>query len=159
MPTPLFIIGADPRLYKFGRVGFDSGSSDPGGAFTATMRTEKISPAGEHGFCHFRRIGFRIFRTGGFTMTVRVYVDGVQTKVYDANSTKVDQVISIVKTAPSISPEETTVEGDIDAKGTYIEVELTVTSNNIVGLYLPEELNVHYRPLKQSSTQIPAESL
>src|SRR5687767_9427184 len=124
MPQPLFIIGTDPRVYKFGRVGFDSGSSDPGGAFTATLRTEKISPAGEHGKCHFRRIAFRIFRTSNFTMSVKVYVDGVQTKVYDASSAKVDQVISIVKDAPTISPEETMVEGDINAQGTYIEVEL-----------------------------------
>lgn len=158
MPAPLFIIGTDPRVYKFGRVGFDSGQSDPGGAFTATMRTEKISPAGENGKCHFRRVAFRIFRTGSFTISVKVYVDGVQTKVYDSSSNKVDQVISITKSAPSISPEELLVEGDIDARGTYIEVELTVTSSNIAGLFLPEELNVHFRPMRQAK-QEGAESL
>lgn len=160
MPVPLLIIEAvGARVYQFGRVGFDSGTADPGGNFTATMRTEKISPAGDFGLCQFRRIGFRIFRTGSFTMTVKVYVDGVQTKVYDASSNKIDQVIVISQAAPSTSPEKTLVEADIDARGTYIEVELTVTSNNIVGLYLPEELDVHFRPLQQSSVRIASEAL
>lgn len=159
MPVPLIIIEAvGARVYQFGRVGFDSGTADPGGNFTATMRTEQIAPAGESGLCQFRRVGFRIFRTGSFTMTIKVYVDGVQTKVYDANSVLVDQVITISKEAPSNSPETTLVEADIDGRGTYVEVELTVTSNNIVGLYLPEELDIHYRPLQQSSLRIAKET-
>lgn len=159
MPVPLFIVEANgARIYKFGRVGFDSGSADPGGNFTATMRSEKISPAGELGLCHFRRIGFRIFRTGSFTITVKVFVDGVQTKIYDASSNKVDQTIVITKSAPNISPEEAEVEADVDASGTYIEVELTVTSNNIAGLFLPEELNIHFRPIRQSRETVAAES-
>lgn len=158
MPAPLFIIGTDPRLYKFGRVGFDSGSADPGGNYTATMRTDKISPAGELGYCHFRRIGFRIYRTGAFTMTVVVYVDGVQTTIYDASSNKVNQSIVITKAAPTNSPEETLVEADIDGKGTYIEVELTVVSNTVTGVYLPEGLEVHYRPMRQARETVAAES-
>lgn len=158
MPAPLFVIGTDPRIYKFGRVGFDSGVSDPGGAFTATLRTEKISPAGELGLCQFRRVGIRIFRTGSFTMTVKAYVDGVQTTTYDASSNRVNQSISITKSAPSVSPEETLVECDIDARGTYIEVELIVTSSGVAGLYLPEELEIHYRPLRQARQTVAAES-
>jgi len=158
MPAPLFIIGNDPRIYKFGRVGFDSGSGDPGANFTATMRTEKISPAGDLGLCQFRRIGFRIYRTGAFTLTVKVYIDGIQTKIFDASSNKVDQTIVIAKAAPSISPEETLVEADIDGQGSYIEVELTVTSNNITGVFLPEELDIHYRPLRQARQTVAAES-
>lgn len=158
MPAPLFLIGTDPRVYKFGRVGFDSGSADPGGNYTATMRTEKIGPAGELGYCHFRRIGFRIYRTGAFTMTVVVYVDGVQTTIYDAASNKVNQSIVIAKTAPVNSPEETLVEADIDGKGTYIEVELTVVSNSVTGVYLPEELEVHFRPMRQARETVAAES-
>lgn len=149
---------AGARIYKFGRVGFDSGSADPGGNYTATMRTEKISPAGELGLCHFRRIGFRIFRTGSFTITVKVYVDGAQTKIYDAGSNQVNQTIVITKSAPSISPEELEIEADINASGTYIEVELTVTSNNIAGLFLPEELNVQYRPVRQARETVAAET-
>lgn len=158
MPAPLFILGTDPRLYKFGRVGFDSGSADPGGNYTATMRTEKISPAGELGYCHFRRVGFRIYRTGAFTMTAVVYVDGLQTTIYDASSNKVNQSIVITKTAPTNSPEETLVEADIDGKGSYIEVELTVVSNSVTGVYLPEELEVHYRPMRQARETVAAES-
>lgn len=158
MPAPLFIVTNDPRLYKYGRVGFDSGSADPGGNYTATMRTEKMAPAGELGYCHFRRIGFRIFRTGAFTMTVKVFVDGVQTTIYDSSSARVDQTVTITKTAPSISPEETLVEADIDGKGTYIEVELTVVSNAVTGVYLPEELEVHFRPLRQARATVAAES-
>lgn len=159
MPVPLFVVEATgARLYKMGRVGFDSGSADPGGNFTATMRTEKISPAGELGYCQFRRIGFRVFRTGSFTITVKVFVDGVQTQIYDASSVKVNQTIVIAKAAPSISPEETEVEADISANGTYIEVELTVTSNNVSGLFLPEELEVHYRPIRQARATVAAES-
>lgn len=158
MPAPLFIIGDDPRIYKFGRVGFDSGLADAGGNFTATMRTEKISPAGELGLCHFRRVGFRIFRTGSFTVTVKVYVDGVQTKIFDAASAAIDQVIVITKAAPAISPEETLVEADINAKGSYIEVDLTVNSNDVGGVFLPEELEIHYRALRQARQTVAAES-
>lgn len=158
MPAPLFAVGTDPRLYKFGRVGFDSGSADPGGNYTATMRTEKISPAGELGYCQFRRIGFRIFRTGSFTMTIKVYVDGVQTKIYDGTSAKVNQTIVIAKPAPVLSPEETLVEADIDGNGTYIEVELTVASSAVTGIFLPEELEVHFRPMRQARETVAAES-
>jgi hypothetical protein len=158
MPAPLFLIANEARVYKMGRVGFDSGASDPGANYTATMRTEKISPDGELGYCQFRQIGFRIYRTGSFTLTVKVYVDGVQTQIYDASSTRVNQVIVITKPAPVLSPEETLIEADIDGKGSYVEVELTVASNNVTGVFLPEELEVHYRPLRQARETVAAES-
>lgn len=158
MAAPLFLIANEARVYKMGRVGFDSGATDPGGSYTATLRTEKISPAGELGYCHFRRIGFRIYRTGSFTLTAKVYVDGVQTQIFDSSSVKVNQTIVIEKTAPVLSPEETLVEADIDAKGSYVEVELTVSSGSVTGVFLPEELEVHYRPIRQARQTVAAES-
>lgn len=159
MSAPIYVCEVGQRrLYKVGRVGFDSGTADAGGTYTATLRTEKISPTGEFGLSHFRRIGFRIFRTGSFTITVKVYVDGVQTKIFDSSSAKIDQVITITKAAPTISPEETLVDADIDASGTYIEVELTVASNQVTGVFLPEELDIHYRPIRPVRQTAAAES-
>lgn len=158
MPAPLFAIGTDPRLYKFGRVGFDSGSADPGGVYTATMHSEKISPAGELGLCHFRRVGFRIYRTGSFTITLKVYVDGVQTQIWDGAGNKTTQQVVLVSAAPTNSPDETLVEADINARGTYIEVELTVQSSDVSGVFLPEGLEVHFRPLRMARGTVAAHS-
>ena len=151
MPVPVFAgEQSGNKIYRVGRVGFDSGNTDAGGAYTGTLRTEKISPLGESGLCYFRRVVLRVFRTGAFTVTFKVYVDGAQTKIFNASSQKVDQTIVVTKAAPTISPDETIVEGEIAGKGTYIEVEMTILSTDGTGVFLPEELEVHFQPLREA---------
>lgn len=153
MPTPVFAAqNAGSRIYRIGRVGIDSGTSDTGGSYVSTLKTEKFSPAGENGLCYFRRAAVRIWHTSNFTVTMRMYVDGVRTKVY-SGGVLVDQTVSITQAAPSTSPTETVVEASLQAQGTYIEVELELTSTNVNGVFLPEHIEIGYLPVKQSKSR------
>jgi hypothetical protein len=159
MPAPALALEfATKILYKVGRTGFDSGASDAGGVYVARMKTERQAPEGKHGLCQFRRIGLRVTRTAGFTATIKVWVDDKQTKRYDASSAAVDQTVVVVYGVPTIAPEETIIEVDINAVGTYIAVEMTLNSNEVSGTFMLDELNVHYRPLRKSRQTIAAES-
>jgi len=150
MPTPVFAAeNAGPRVYKVGRVGLDTGSQDTGGVYTATLRTERVSPAGEGGLCYFRRVAIRVWRTGGFTITLKAFVDGVQTRVY-SGGVLVDQVAVITKAAPTTSPIEDVVEMSLAAQGTSIEVEMAVDSDDVTGVFLPELVELHYIPLRKA---------
>ncbi len=84
MPTRI-ITGdrSGSRIYTVGRVGYDSIADDAGGTFSANLRTERFSPAGEGGLVMFRRVQARIWHTGAFSGAMRVYVDGVQTQAYN----------------------------------------------------------------------------
>lgn len=146
MPIPVFLSPKnDSFLYRIGRTGFDSGLTDPGGVvYSGVLETERASPAGEHGYVHFRRVGLRLHRSGSFTIEMRVFVDEVQTKLGDGS----DQVIIFTKEAPAGGLEETLLEADISAAGTFIEVELTIDSDQVDGVFLPEGLEVHIRPIR-----------
>jgi hypothetical protein len=148
MPTRILIAGnAGPRVYAAGRVGLDTGPDDVGGAYTALLKTERLSPAGEGGLVHFRRVLLRVLHTGTFTVTLRAYVDEVQTQVY-VGSTLTDQEFTYTQTAPLVSPDESLIEVDIDAHGTFIQVELEVQSDEITGVFLPESLSIGARVLR-----------
>lgn len=150
MPTPVFVgDSATGKIFKVGRIGLDSGSADPGGNYTATMRTEKHSPAGEDGLCLFRRVYIRILHTGSFTATAKAYVDGVQTKIY-SGGVSTGQAVVLVEGVPASSPKETVKEFAINGQGTSIEVELSVASNAITGVFLIESISVGHIPIRQA---------
>src|SRR6266699_67644 len=150
MPAPLFLSAyTGSHLYKMGRVGFDSGNVDSNSSvYTGVFRTEKIFPMNFDGVMLFRRILLRIFRTGAFQLALNVYIDGVQTISYDANGNVQLQSVNFNLPAPVNSPDKTLLEMAIAGRGTYIEVEGTVTSNTLSGIFLPEELEIHYDPLR-----------
>jgi hypothetical protein len=151
MITPIFACENNgSRLYKIGRVGLDTGAQDTGGVYKSTLKTERISPLGELAVLVFRRVGIRIWRTGSFTFTVTVFVDGAQTTIFDANGNKIPQTITFTQPTPTLPPIETMVEASIQAQGTYIEVQMDINSNNITGIFLPAELEVHFYPLRRA---------
>jgi len=155
MPTRLFVGEATgAKLYKMGRVGWDTGTQDTGAVYTGTLKTEKISPAGEDGLCYFRRVVIRIWRTGSYTCTMKAYVDGAQTTIPSTGAT---QSVTFVKSAPTSSPDESIIEMDVTGHGTYIEIELTVDSDDITGIWLPETIEVHYRPIRTAKGRSGAE--
>ena len=161
MPTPIYLgESGGSRIYKVGRTGLDTGTADTGGAYTGTLKTEKISPAGEDGLCYFRRVAIRCWHTGGYTMTVTVYVDGAQTQVYSATTgVKETQSVTFVVAAPTSSPAETISEIDLtEAHGTFIEVQVVAVSTNVTGVWLPESVEVHYLPLRQAKSRGGAET-
>lgn len=148
MPQPVFAAeNAGPYVYRIGRVGLDTGSQDTGGVFTGTLRTDKFSPAGENSLTHFRRVSVRIWHTSFYSFTMTVYVDGVQTQVY-SGSTLTNQSVFFTRGAPTTSPAESVEEADINAHGTSIEVEITVDSDDISGIFLPESIEVHGRVIR-----------
>jgi hypothetical protein len=149
MPTRLMIAGnAGHRIYVAGRVGLDTGPDDVGGPYTALMRTERFSPAGENALLHFRRVALRVWHTGSFAGTMRVYVDETQTQYYTSAGVLTDQELAFSADAPTLTPDETIVEMDINAQGTYIQVELEIESDAITGVFLPETIFVGARVLR-----------
>jgi len=153
MPAPVFAAQkSGSRIYRIGRVGLDTGSSDTGGAYTATLKTDKFSPAGEDGLALFRRVALRSLHTGQYTVTMKVFVDGVQTQVY-SGGVLVNQTVVFVRAAPTISPAESVEEADIVGQGTHIEVELSVLSTDVTGSFLPETLEVHFHPLRPAKSR------
>lgn len=140
-----------------------------GTAYTGIIKSERITPfqsggifqpsAGEFGLAHFRRVGIRILHTGGFTITVTAWVDGVQTQYYDSDGDLQDQTIEFTESAPtSNDPVESLLEADISAKGTYIEVQISVDSTDVTGIFLPESIEVHARPLRRARRGTDSES-
>ena len=149
MITPVFAAeSGGSRVFKIGRVGLDTGTTDTGGFYTATLKTERISPMGENTLLMFRRVACRVWRTGGFTTTMTVYVDGVQTKIYDTTGALVPQSVIFVAPPPSVSPIESWIESSIQAPGTYIEVQLSVRSDQLTAIFLPAEIEVHFYPIR-----------
>lgn len=158
MPSPVFVAEAGgSRIYKLGRVGYDTGTQDAGGAYTGTLRTEKISPAGEAALCYFRRVALRLWRTGAYTVTVRVYINGAQTQIYDSAGVASDQEIVFSDIAPT-AHDEPILEVSLVGQGTYIEVEIEVNSDDVTGVLLFESVEVHYLPIRATKSRSNAES-
>lgn len=143
------------KIYQAGRVGFDAGSPvslDSGSqSYTGTLKSERISPAGEGGLCVFRRVALRVLRSGSFEVTMKVYVDDEQTKIYSSGSTQVDQAVVISRTNRALG--ETVIEADLEAVGTFIQVEIVVESGDVTGVFLPESIETHYRPIKAAKSR------
>ncbi len=163
MPTRV-ITGdyAGSRIYAVGRVGYDSTGDDEGGTFSALLRTERFSPAGEGGLVVFRRVQARIWHTGAFSGVMKVYIDGVQTQVFSGGSL-VNQSMAFSESAPTMvgadGGAETIIEMDVGvlpdsngkskgSGGTYIEVEMLVDSDNVTGVFLPELFRVGHRVIR-----------
>ena len=155
MTTPIYVPELDgSRIYKVGRVGYETGTEDARGVYTGFIRSEKISPAGETGWCKFRRVVLRVRHSSTFITTMRVYVDGAQTQTYDqtdmTGGSKLDQEVVFTEAAPTDPPAETILQIDVSAKGTYIEIELECDSDDVFGTFLPESIEIHYVPVRKA---------
>ena len=137
-------------IFTVGRVGYETGTQDTGGVYIGTIRSGKISPLGPTGYCKFRRLALRIRHNSSFTVTVRAYVDDVQTKVWDANSEQADQEVVFTQAAPTDTPAETVLQLDLTAAGISIEFELLLNSDEVQGMFLPESVEVHFYPVRKA---------
>ena len=150
---PLYAAQANGgQVYKIGRVGYETGLGDHDGTvvYQGRLLSSAISPLGDSGYCKFRRVVVRIRHNSSFTITVKLYVDGTQTKVYDASSVAQDQTIVFTQAASTRSPAETVLQCDCSAAGTSIEVEILADSDDVAGTFLPEVIEVHYQPLRKA---------
>lgn len=147
------------RIFRIGRVGWDSGTADFGGVYTSTVRTEKQSPAGEDGLTLFRRVYIRTFHYGtNYSGTVKVYVDGVQTKVNKTGAAATDQVElfsnQYFDNTFTPLPTESIQEIAISKAGTYIEVEISLPSNAANGLVMIESILVGHIPIREGRQRV-----
>lgn len=155
MSSPILLPQIDGNgIFSVGRVGYETGTQDEGGIYYGTLRSGKISPLGPSGYCKFRRLCLRIRHNSWFTVTVRAYVDDAQTTVWDPTDEQVAQTtlqeVTFVEAAPSDSPAETILQLDLSAAGTSIEFELSLQSDLVNGMFLPESVEVHYYPIRKA---------
>jgi len=154
------------KIYKVGKVGFDSGAVatfDPNSTpFTGTLKTERMSPAGEDALVRFRRVVLRALKTGAWTVKFTVWVDDTQTQTYDntlADSPLQDQTITVSSAATDDGTlKEVIIEADIDAVGTFIQVQLEIDSDDITGIFFPESIETHVQVIREAVSRATAES-
>ena len=180
MPNPVLLCeNGGARIFKVGRIGFDTGNPSTGWkdaqdtaqvggfAYTGTIRTEDQSPLGEGGDVLFRRILVRVRRTGGWKLTMKVFVDGVQTQRYDNTvepAVLVDQTIAFNSadfTEPPVGEAEVEniLEAAVNVEGTFVSLEIKVTSTDQVGGYLLiESAEAHYFELAPARADVAVEA-
>lgn len=138
--------GTNCRIFKVGRVGFDTGTVDPGSnVYTGTFKTERIYPAGPGGLVNFRRVVIHVLASGSYTIKVKVWVDDTQTTLKSGAA----QVVSIINTVSGLS--EVSEEVKISKVGSFIQVEVTVDSDDVTGVFLIEGIWGRGRIIRQSS--------
>ena len=156
----LFGEAGSNKIYKIGKVGYDSGATatfDPDSTvFTGEMKTERVSPAGEDGLVRFRRIVLRALKGGEWTVTFTIWVDDIQTQIYDNtqdSSPLINQTIVISNDADDLGEGEAVIEADIDATGTFVQVLVSMDSDDIKGYFLPESIEMHGQVMRQSRSR------
>ncbi|KKL11886.1 hypothetical protein LCGC14_2541290 [marine sediment metagenome] len=157
MATTQLLIGAadGPTLYRIGQIGLDTGNKDAGtDVYTAILETERQYPAGRDALIHFRRVIVRLARNAVATITMKVFVDEVQTQYY-LSGVLTDQAIVFVLTGGG--EREDVIEADINAVGTSIRVLLEIDSDDLGGILLIEPIEAHgrvVRPAKSRAAQV-----
>lgn len=137
-----------PRVFRIGRLGFDTGTSDPdSNVFTGSLKTERMHPAGVGGLVNFRRVDIHILSSGTYTFTVKVWVDDERTQLGDGST----QTITVSGGSGSLS--ESTEEIEISAVGESIQVEVTVDSDDVAGIFLIEGINARGRVIRQTGSR------
>ena len=79
--------------------------------------------------------------------------DGLFYGTQIASTGLVDQVVYVGRAAPMSGTLESIVEFDVNAVGTYIETELTVDSDRVSGVFLPESVEYHFRPVRPAKSR------
>lgn len=139
---------AGARVFRVGRIGFDQGSTDLGAnVYTGVYRTERFAPAGVGALVNFRRIAIHLLSSGTYEFTVKVWVDNVRTQV-DGE----DQLVTISGGVGAL--QEITEEIEIEAEGSHIQVEITLDSDDVDGIFLIEGIRARGRILRRSSGRV-----
>lgn len=135
------------KIFRIGRLGFDQGPSDFGtDVYTGVYRTERVQPAGPGALVNYRRIAIHLLASGTYTFTVKVWVDDGQT-----SSESGPQTFTISGNGGNLR--EVTEEVVIEKEGSHVQVEISVDSNDITGLFLVESISARGRVLRESRTR------
>lgn len=142
---------AGPRIFRIGRIGFDQGTADLGSyVYTGTYRTERFAPAGVGALINFRRVAIHLLVSGDYIFTVRIWVDDERT----STSTDPEQVVIFTSADDAVLGErEVTREVELEAEGSHIQVEITVDSDDVDGIFLIEGIRARGRVIRRSSTR------
>lgn len=136
------------RIFKIGRIGFDQGTADLGSnVYTGTFKSERVAPAGPGGLVNFRRVAVHLLSSGTYEITVKVWVDDVRTELGDGS----EQTAVISGGLGALS--EITEEVEIEAEGSHIQVEVTVDSDDVTGIFLIEGIAARGRVIRQGSAR------
>lgn len=136
------------RIFRLNRVGYDSAGADLGShVYTATFRSERIAPAGLGALVLFRGVTINLYSSGTYSITVKVYVDDVQTKLGD-NTAQTIVLASAVAREGKYSP-----EAAIEAVGRTIQVEVTVTSSAVTAPFMIESIIATGRVIRGAASR------
>ncbi len=135
------------RIFRIGRLGFDQGSSDLGDVYTGVYRTERVQPAGPGSLVMFRRIAVHLLTSGDYSFTLKVWVDNDRTEL----ATGVEQEFTVSGTGGALR--EVTREVAIEAEGSHVQVEVSVDSDNVTGLFLIESVTARGRVIRESASR------
>lgn len=139
---------AGNKIFRLGRIGIDSGTADPGSTvYTGTIRTERIAPAGEGALVNFRRVSVHLLVSGSYTFTVKIWVDNGRSTL----ATGATQTVVITSTDSGLR--EVTEDIAIEAEGSHIQVEITVDSDDVGGIFLVEKIDARGRAIRGSATR------
>lgn len=134
------------RVFRIGRIGFDQGTGDLGShVYTGTYKSERIAPAGPGALVNFRRVAIHLLSSGTYTFTVKVWVDNDRSNTAGG----VEQTVVVSGGRGALS--EITEEVEIEAEGSHIQVEVTIDSDDITGIFLIEGIAARGRLVRQSS--------
>jgi hypothetical protein len=143
-----FVCPNSPTLYTVGQIGIDDENTDAATtAYTATIETERQYPAGRDALIHFRRVAIRVNRNAAAKLTLKIFVDEVQTQIY-TGSTLGNQ--TIVFDLTETGEREDVLEADLSAVGASIRCLITILSTDIDGYFLLEPIEAHGRVLKSA---------
>lgn len=135
------------RVFKFGGLGFATPGDDlEANVYTTTMKTEKIFPAGPGGLVNFRRVAIHFLASGAYQFTVKIWIDGVRTTLGDGT-------VQTVTVSGTTASGEITKEIEVEGEGSHIQVELTMDSDEMTGVFLLESVMGRGRVIRQSSTR------
>ena len=141
------------RIFQIGRLGFDQGPSDLGAnVYTGIFRSERIAPAGVGALINFRRLAIHLMVSGSYTFTVKVWIDNGQTEL----GTGALQSVVVTGTAGGLS--EVTEEIEIQGIGSHLQMEITMDSDDITGIFLIESIRARGRIIRESASRTGASS-
>lgn len=136
------------RVFQIGRIGFEQGTADLGShIYRGTYRTERFAPAGVGALINFRRVAIHLLVSGTYRVTVKIWVDNERTQL----GTEATQVVVIEGSGGAVR--EITEEIGLEAEGSHIQVEISLDSDDIDGIFLIEGIRARGRLVRRTSSR------
>ncbi len=106
-----------------------------------------MQPAGPGCLIMFRRIAIHLLTSGDYEFTVKVWVDNDRTEL----AAGTEQTFTVTGTGGALR--EVTKEVAIEAEGSHVQVEISVDSDDVTGLFLVESISARGRVIRKSASR------